>query len=241
MRTVAAHARAQGLELVRMPSFAIPTLAFPSLFFLFWIAPSAHAHPNVYLASYMGFAVLGIAFFQFGVGIASDRTSPWELYLRSLPVSVGARFAARIAVAAAFAIAASVVVAITAVLSTGAQLPFQRWLALAAALLVGSVPFALLGIAIGYWATPRGALPAANVLYLALSYAGGLWTGPGGLPHALRALSEWLPTRQYGDVLWQAAFGGLGLEHWAWLGVYTLVLGAVAAVGYRRDEGRHYA
>ena len=33
-----------------------------------------------------GFAVIGVAFFQFGVGIAVDRASPWEAYLRTLPV-----------------------------------------------------------------------------------------------------------------------------------------------------------
>lgn len=240
MRVFRAHLRVQAVELVRLPSFLVPTLAFPSIFFLFWIAPASHAHPNVYLASYMGFAVLGIAFFQFGVGIAVERTSPWERYLRTLPVAPSTRFAARVVVAAAFAAAASAVVALTAVFTTGAGLSAPRWAALAGALLVGSAPFALLGVAIGYWATPRGALPAANVLYLALSYAGGLWTGPGSLPHAVRGLSEWLPTRQYGDVLWSAAFGGLEAGHWAWLGAYGLVFGALAAWGYRRDEGQRY-
>jgi ABC-2 type transport system permease protein len=241
VRLVIAHARAQLVELLRLPSFIIPTLAFPSLFFLFWIAPASRSRPNVYLASYMGFAVLGIAFFQFGVGIASDRASPWELYLRTLPVRPTARFAARVLVAGIFAVAASAVVAATAVLTTNAGLSAGRWLALAAALLIGSAPFALLGIAIGYWATPRGALPAANILYLALSYAGGLWTGPGALPDVVRRFSDWLPTRQYADVLWSAAFGGVAAVHWLWLGVYAVTFGLVAAWGYRRDEGQRFS
>lgn len=241
MSLVLPHVRAQLLELARLPSFVIPTLAFPSLFFLFWIAPSSRSQPNVYLASYMGFAVLGIAFFQFGVGIASDRTSPWELYLRTLPVRPATRFTARVIVAAVFAMAAAVVVAVTAVVTTGAGLSPQRWLALAAALLAGSVPFALLGIGIGYWATPRGALPAANILYLALSYAGGLWTGPRTLPHVVQRFSEWLPTRQYADVLWNAAFGSVDLVHWAWLAAYAVVFGLIAAWGYRRDEGQRFS
>lgn len=241
MRLMLAHARVQLLELARLPSFVIPTLAFPSLFFLFWIAPSSRSQPNVYLASYMGFAVLGIAFFQFGVGIASDRMSPWELYLRTLPVRPATRFAARVVVAAAFAVAASIVVAATAVVTTGAGLSPQRWAALGGALLVGSAPFALLGIAIGYWATPRGALPAANILYLALSYTGGLWSGPRALPDVVQRFSAWLPTRQYADVLWNAAFGGLVLVHWAWLFAYAVAFGLVAAWGYRRDEGQRFS
>ena len=40
----------------------------------------------------------------------------------------------------------------------------MRLFTLAAALVLGSIPFALLGIALGYWASPRGALPVANLL-----------------------------------------------------------------------------
>ena len=32
------------------------------------------------MASFAAYAVLGIAFFQFGVGIAAEREEPWESY-----------------------------------------------------------------------------------------------------------------------------------------------------------------
>src|SRR3712207_6203624 len=151
MRLIVAHARAHGLELVRSPSFSIPTLLFPAMFFLFFVSPRVGAaRADLFLASYVGFAALGVAFFQFGVGIAADRASPWELFLRTLPVRLGVRFAARVAAAVAFALAAAAIVAVAAVLTTPAALPAGRWLLLCAVAVTGSVPFAVLGIALGY-------------------------------------------------------------------------------------------
>ena len=89
MRLVLLHARATTLELLRYPAFLVPTLAFPAVFFLFFVAPRTQAAASVEMATFAGFAVIGVAFFQFGVGIAVERASPWETYLRTLPVGPG--------------------------------------------------------------------------------------------------------------------------------------------------------
>src|SRR5262249_33777228 len=143
-----------------------------------------------------------------GVGIAVERTSPWEAYLRTLPLSLAVRMAARVVSAALFAAAAASLVLLTAVALTPVSLSPVRWFGLAAALLAGIVPFALLGIALGSGAPPRGALPIANLLYLSLSYAGGLWLRPERLPAAVRAVSPLLPTRALADSLAAPALGG---------------------------------
>ncbi len=241
MRLALTYVKAGNLELLRIPSFSIPTLLFPTLFFLFFIAPRADRDANLFMASYAGFAVVGVAFFQFGVGIASDRTSPWELYLRTLPVSPRVRFTARVLSALQFALASASVVVAVALVTTSAVLRAPRWLELAVTLLLGSIPFALLGIAIGYWTTPKGALPIANVLYLVLAYAGGLWTGSKHLPPVVADLSPYLPTRQFGEVLWGAVAGRpWQVEHWLWLLGYVLAFGLLAVWGYRRDEGQQF-
>jgi ABC-2 type transport system permease protein len=116
-----------------------------------------------------------------------------------------------------------------------------RWGGLALALVVGAVPFALLGIALGYWASPRGALPVANILYLVLAFAGGLWTTPAHLPSSVAAISPLVPTRQFGNVLWGATQGRLWRPRdWLLLLGWSAVFAALAAWGYRRDEGRRY-
>ena len=86
-------------------------------------------------------------------------------------------------------------------LTTAASLSPARWLALAATLLLGAAPFAVLGIALGYWAPARGALPIANLLYLGLAYAGGLWFRARDLPAPVADVSPYLPTRALADAL----------------------------------------
>jgi ABC-2 type transport system permease protein len=243
MRLVVLHARASTIELLRYPTFSVPTLAFPALFFLLFVAPRSDrdADPTLLLASFSGFAVLGVAFFQFGVGIAAERESPWERFLRTLPVRLRVRLAARIASGAAFSLASAGLVAGAAVATTDAALPPLRWAALALALALGAVPFALFGVALGYWASPRSALPVANVLYLVLAFLGGLWTTPDHLPATVAGLSPLTPTRQFGNVLWGAAAGHVWRPRdWLLLVAWSVVFAGLAVWGYRRDEGRRY-
>ena len=91
MRLVLLHTRAATVELFRYPAFSVPTLAFPALFFLLFVAPRSDAHPDLLLASFAGFAVLAIAFFQFGAGIAAERESAWERFVRTLPLRAEAQ------------------------------------------------------------------------------------------------------------------------------------------------------
>lgn len=241
MKLAYVYARATTLELLRMPSFCIPTLAYPALVFLLFGLPNVDGRANVFLASYAAFAMLGIGFFQFGVGLAIERTTPWQRFLRALPAAAMQRVAGRLAAAAVFGTATTVVVAGVVLATTSAQLSAQSWLRLALALGAGSVPFVLFGVALAYWCTPRGALPIANAVYLVLAYAGGLWTGPTGVPDAIEGISRYTPTRQWGEILWPAAAGGAWhAEHWLVLAAYAAAFAALAAWGYERDEGQRY-
>jgi ABC-2 type transport system permease protein len=241
VKLVLVHARWQLVELARYPAFLVPTLVFPAMFFVFFVVPHADERDaTALMASYAAFAVLAIAFFQFGVGVAVDRVSPWELYLRTLPASRFVRFGARIVAALVFASAAAAIVVAVALTTTPASLPAARWPLVAATLLGGAVPFALLGIAIGYWTSPRGALPLANILYLGLSYLGGLWTADAHLPGFVRPLSPAVPTRQWANALWAATRGDVAARPWLVLALYGFVFAALAGVGYRRDEGQRF-
>ncbi len=241
MRLALLHARSGLRELARLPAYVIPTVGFPTMFFLFFAAPRADADAEVLMALFAGFAVLGVAFFQFGVGIASERATPWERYLRTLAVTPTSRFGGRVLAALAFATLSAGVLIAVALLTTPAALSPIRWGGLAGMLLLGSVPFALLGIALGYLAPARAALPIANVAYLSLSYFGGLWTKPESLPDPVQRLSVALPTRAFADGL-ATAVVGTGVP-WAACGIllaYGACFGALAGWAYRRDEGQRY-
>jgi ABC-2 type transport system permease protein len=237
MRLALVHARLQIVELVRFPGFTAGTLAFPALVFVLFGLPRAGAHPEILLASYAAFGALGVGFFQFGVSGAIERSTPWHAWLRTLPVAPYVRIAARALAALTFTVASVAIVVAVALATTSASLSALAWLRLAVALLAGSAPFVVLGLAIAYWASPKSALPVANVLYMLLAYAGGLWTGPDDLPGVVRAVSPYTPTRQWGDVLWPAVTGAdWHAGHWLLLGAYTAGFGALAAWGLARDE-----
>jgi ABC-2 type transport system permease protein len=214
---------------------------FPSFFFLVFAAGGRGPVATYAMCSFAAFAVIGVAFFQFGVGIASERETPWERYVRTLPVGVGVRLGARLLAAAAFAAAAGVLVIAAALASTDASLTPLRWLELASVLVLGLVPFGLLGIALGYWAPARAALPIANLLYLGLSFGGGLWIRPSRLPHAVAQVSTYLPTRRLANALLGVVRGSpWHARDWLALLGFSLFFAVAAIVGYRRDEGQRF-
>jgi ABC-2 type transport system permease protein len=213
--------------------------------YLIFGLPSVHGDPtaaNGVLVGFAAFALLGIVMFQFGVGIAADRTSAWERFVRTLPSTAGQRFAARLLVALIFGVASLVPVCVCAALVTPLHFGVATWVRVLASLLLGSVPLGLLGIMLGYLLNERGALPVTNLIYLPLSYAGGLFSArPDELPGALRHVSPWLPTRQWSDLLVRYGLGGQLPGHQLLaLAGYGVLFAALAIFGYRRDEQRQY-
>lgn len=242
MRLALVHARAMTVELVRYPAYLVPTLLLPPVFFLFFVSSGPRHDGASRMAIFAGFAVIGVAFFQFGVGIAADRASPWEVFLRALPLGPGIRLAARLLSASVFAVASAALLVVTAVATTDVKLTPSAWIELPLVLLAGTIPFAFLGIALGYWAPAKGALPLANLLYLTLAYAGGLWMLPTELPGPVRPISPFLPTRAFADELVATARGDpMDWGAWAVLAGFAALFAFVAAAGYRRDEGRRFA
>lgn len=237
------YARMQWLQLQRIPGFVIPTLGFPALFFTLFDLNFARSHPSIagfLMLGYIAFAIIGVTLFQFGVGIANDRATPWERYLRTLPAPIAARFFGRVVVAAGFGSIAAGIVVIVASLTTGVHFGAAQWVAIVACMLAGGVVFTLFGIAIGYWCSEKAAIPIANIFYLLLSFAGGLWMPPSELPPFARAVSPFTPTRQFAELLWSAP-SGISWHALSALAFFGAVFAIAAAAGYRRDERKRYA
>jgi ABC-2 type transport system permease protein len=238
------HGRIQLLDLFRSPGYVIPTVTFPALFFALFALPYARSGAPVAdfeVLSYIVFAVVGVALYQFGVGIAADRGRPWERYLRTLPVSSLSRFGGRILSAMAFGLMAGATVALVARFFTPVDLSIAQWGLVFVYAMLGGVPFVLMGITIGYWASARAAVPIATAINLLLAYAGGLWLPPNMLPGPVQAVSVWLPTRQFAELLWSVAGQGNAGHAAIVLVWYAAIFTGLAALGYRRDEHTRYA
>jgi ABC-2 type transport system permease protein len=240
VRLALVHARLTLLVYGRHPAFAVPTLLLPTLFFALFGLPDHRVPRPVVTASFAAYSVLTVVFFQFGVGIAGERESAWDSYQRTLPVRLRARFAGRVVAALVFATAGCGLLLAVAAAAGYAELTPTEWLRFVVALAAGAVPLSLLGIALGYWTPAKAALPVTNVLYLLIAYGGGLWTGP-RLPSPAAAVAPLLPTRQWANILWPAVEGrAWSATSWLALAGFALAFAALAAWGYRRDEGRRY-
>lgn len=242
MRIALAHCKAQTLQHLRAPGYLLPTLAMPGLFYFLFEGQDTEVELVTNLmASYAMWAILGVAFFQFGAGIAEERATTWERLLRALPLSAGRRLGGRVLSAALFAMAAAAIVIVEAHLINPVSVAADRWLPWTLALLAGGVLVALGGIAIGYWASRRAATALAMLAWLLLAYLGGLWALPAELPTWTREVSPYLPTRLWGEVTWAAVQGqAASLGDWLGLAAWAVGFAVLALWGYRRDEGANY-
>ena len=244
LRLVGVHARIALLDLIRTPGYVVPTVVFPAMFFLLFDVQYARAHAsvaNVAMLAFVAWAIVGVAVYQFGVGIAQERGRPWERYQRTLPVSASVRFAARVVCAMVFGALAAACVALVARATTPIDLTGIQWLLVLIYAAGAGIPFVLFGIAIGYWLPARASVPVATAFNLLLAYAGGLWMPPSDLPSIVARVSPFLPTRQFADLLWSVTGGGVPAGAVVGLLLYALAFAVAASIGYRRDERTRYA
>jgi len=249
-RIYALEAKMECLKLLRLPAFAVPSVAFPWVFYcLFGLtfgggrAVGSTTMATYLLATYGAFGVIGVSLFGFGVGVATERGQGWMLLKRATPMPPGAYFAAKTALAVAFS---TVIVSGLFALggfAGGVTMQTAQWVGLAAVLLAGAVPFCAIGLALGYVSGPNSAPAIVNLLYLPASFASGLWFPIQALPGWVQAIAPWLPPYHLG----QLALGVLGVEmqmaawqHAGALVASTAVGLALARFAYVRDRGKTY-
>jgi ABC-2 type transport system permease protein len=249
LRTYVQEARFELLKTIRLPAYAIPTLAFPTLFYvMFSSAYGAQSIGSVGLATYMlatygTFGVIGAALFGFGVGVAIERGQGWLLLKRASPMPVGAYFAAKVVMAVLFS--ALIVLSLFALgaLLNGIRLPAGTWLALGGTLVAGALPFCAMGLAFGTWCGPNSAPAIVNLFYLPMAFGSGLWVPIESLPGFVQDLAVWLPPYHLAQLSLKTVGVDRGapvIQHVGALALVTAVSLAIAAVGYRRDEGKTY-
>ncbi len=243
LRLLGLHSYYLTLELARQPMYIVSTILFPSMFFWFFGVPNAQNQTAalIMLGSFSAYAVLGIVLFQFGVGIAQERGTPWSAYLRILPAPAWVGFFSRLVSGIFFACLAVAGVLWTAFHFTPLELTMGRLLPFLIYLFLGSIPFGMMGIVIGLACKAQSALPVANLVYLPLSFAGGLWVPPNALPKVVQDLSPYLPTRMYGELVWGVLLQQeVENKFLIGLAIYLAIFGLISAYLYRQEEERRY-
>lgn len=240
------EARYEFLKNIRLPVFALSTLLFPVMFYLFFGLTFAQgdfgpiAASLYYAISYGAFGVIGASLFGFGVGIATERGQGWMRLKRASPMPPLAYFVAKIAMSMLFGLIIVLTLLLLAVVFGGARPDLPLVLRAIGVLVAGALPFGALGLALGYLVGPNSAPAILNLIYMPMAFIGGLWIPVQALPELLQRVAQGLPTYHFA----QLAFGVFGasepgsdLWHLLYLLVFTVVFVALAVVFYFRDEG----
>lgn len=248
-RAYALEAKYELLKLVRMPAYAIPSIAFPVMFYaLFGLVFGARgasgvSMPTYLIATYGTFGVIGAALFGFGVGIAVERGQGWMLLKRATPMPPLAFFTGKLFVCTMFAAVIVLLLMTLGITAGGVRLPVSALLALGGTLIAGTVPFCALGLAAGYLTGPNSAPAVVNLVYLPMAFASGLWIPIEALPALVRDIAPFLPAYHLAQLALRTIGGGLGAPVWshmAALAGFTLVGLAIAIWRYRGDEDRSW-
>jgi ABC-2 type transport system permease protein len=176
------------------------------------------------------------ALFTAGGAIAHERATGWNRQLRVAGLRGRDYLVTKIAVAYLTACGGVAVVFVIGAGFHGVRLDLGVWLGVAVSLLVGLVPIAALGVAVGYAARPSSLQPVFGLGSALLALFGGLWNPIERFPGTVRAIVEVLP------VYW-AGEAGRAVLRGSWLGwhgvvvvaAWTVLLGVVAGWAYRRD------
>jgi len=223
-----AEARSECLRYMRNPSFMLPILLFPTMFYLlFGIMLSKSEGPDAaryLLVSYGVFGVMSPGLFGFGVSLALERDGGLLTYKRALPMPPGAYLLGKMLMAM---LAAAAVILL--LLAMGLGLAHVALTVRQASLLVlvgvlGVLPFCALGMLVGTLIKGQGAPGALNLLYLPMSFLSGLWVPLNQLPRALQQLAPVWPSYH----LHQLGLAVLGMQHGAASAHLLVLLGFTA-------------
>jgi ABC-2 type transport system permease protein len=171
-----------------------------------------------------------------GISVSQERASGWLRQLRITPLSPVKVVVSKALLGSLLAVPVVIAVGFTAVASHGVSLGIERWAALIGLLWLGSLPFAALGLALGFALTPQLTQPVSMLGVFGLSFLGGLFVPTEVMPHMLAQISVWLPSNRYAE-LGRAivAHQGLPARGILILTGWAVLFGVLAVAAYRRS------
>ncbi|WP_410671213.1 ABC transporter permease [Amycolatopsis sp. cmx-4-68] len=221
-------------RIVRSPQFTIFTIGMPVAMFLLFgsifgklVTPSgipADVETMIKLAAY---GASGGALFT-GTRVAQERTDGWQRQLRLTPMRGPGYLVVKVIAAMAVALPVLVVVFLAG-LTLGVHLTTAQWGLVLVSLWLGTIPFAVLGLAIGLFGKGDTVGAVTGALMMPLGMLGGLWIPLYVLPDWMATLAHFFPTYWLGRVGLEplAPAGGMGfavLVLAGWLVVPALVV-----------------
>jgi ABC-2 type transport system permease protein len=237
-------------RLLRSWKFLAITIGFPVIFYILFLGDQKAGKVvdgtvpwRVYLmVSMCSFGALVAALNAGGTRLSMERASGWARQLRITPIPAWSYVATK--VVASMLVVLPVIILVEAV---GAgfgdvRLGAGAWVGLTVLLWVTSLPFAVLGVFIGFLVATEAAFPVVTGLMFVLGYFGGLFKPVNEMPGALQVVAHLTPSYQQVALAVGSLDGQtLALSHWLILAGYVLVLGLGIVWKHRVEEVRGLA
>lgn len=239
------EARLELLRMLRAPSFALPAILFPALFYVLFGVLMAGANRSTFstylLATYSIFGVMGPGLFGFGVSVAIEKERGWLNWRRATPSLSGAYFFAKLFMALVFA---AIIFSELALLSStlgGVQLNAIQWLQLFAISAFTALPFCTLGLVIGCCVSAQAAPAIVNFIYLPMAFLSGLWMPITMLPTFFSKIAAIWPSYHAAQIALSIVGQAKDVaitQHLIYLSVFTLILLWIATLLWSRIQSK---
>ncbi len=210
---------------------------------VYYAVTSGNRHAFVYAAGVSfplyfmtGMAAYGAMFAAIGPGarLARDRARGWTRQLRITPLRVRTDYLAKTLAAYLVAVPAIVLVFLAGA-TLGVRLDVAQWLEMGGLLVVGLVPFVLMGLSMGHLIATDALVPAMGCLTVFFALFGGAFGSlfnSGAMLTVVKGLpSYWLVHAGAAALL----HGDWPAEGWIVLACWTAALTPLAVFAYRHD------
>ncbi len=240
IRTLASETLEELRGIVREPTSLFFSIVFPVAMFVLFVSmwggeAGDEGLPvgTTMLATFGTFGVIAVALFNPGLSVADDRERGWLRAKRvsptPLPVTLTSKVVAALPYIAGVLLAMTFAAGVTGTLDASAVTVAR----LVFALVLGSLPFALFSLAIGFRTSTNAGVAILQAVMFPMVIASGLWLPLEVLPDAVGAVAPFLPTYHLAQLGLAQLAGELGLDHLAVLVVTAAIGAGLAVVSYR--------
>jgi len=233
------------LKLLRQPPVLIFGLGFPTAFFALFGLGIAVDYKTSVMASYAAYAAFVVPFSAFSNSLAVERGLGWNKLLRTTPLNAALDLAGKTITILFVGILSMLILFLFAATIGQVSLSFLIWMQLMGALVLGMLPFIVMGFFVGLITGPISAPVISTLVFLLLSFTSGLFVPILFLPKFLANIAPFLPTYHLGQLAWIITGKGLGdglplWLHFLWLAGYGIIFLSLALWAYNREERKNF-
>ena len=224
-------------QLIRTPVFLIMTLALVAFIPLLKKLGIQGDGAIESMVSICGLTLFTVVIDRLGKRVAVERSEKWLKMLKVTALPAYIHIAAKVATALLICTVSVLLAFILGHWQLDIDASLGMWINLFLILIAGVIPFAILGLTLGYLLNPKSADSILGLSLIVIPVACGTFAFP--MPNYLQDAITLLPFYHYKEaILWAAGldYDHQILLHLTWLIWATVTFSAIALWSYRREQ-----